>query len=353
MKRDRIVAAAGIAAALALTAVGVSAQEADGTWGSAKPGRVARPAASTVSPSQVYQNAGFASAGVALRNRGAGTIALSGVNGDIQAAWLYWAVITKGTPKKANTSVKLSSFFPAPGGATITVDGSVIGSGPSPCWLGDTTTVYRGAVDTSILSAGHGNGLFQITLNKGASGVTDNSDPFAVLKNGKPNSPLPEMEGASLVVVGSGSGTVAIYDEGFAGQMFIASSGFGYSLTLPLNPKRASTVLFAEIGADGQLFSGDLNPDPGIANKLTTINGVPVAGTGASDPLPDWDGLVGVPLPQLWDDSEHDVTTAAAGGSAAMAVQISGGAAASGGSDCLVTVANVVEMIGGGTQTTR
>ena len=64
--------------------------------------------------------------------------------------------------------------------------GTAVSKGPSPCWLGDTTTIFRAAVPTSLFAAGAGNGLFQLTLQSGASGLTDNSDPFAII-SGKIN----------------------------------------------------------------------------------------------------------------------------------------------------------------------
>jgi hypothetical protein len=353
MRLERKLGAAGIAAALTLAANAANADQPGwGTSAAASNAAVlAGPAAgSSVSPSQTYKNAHFASGGVALRNRGGGTIVVSGVAGPVKAAWLYWGVITQGAPKKANETVTLSAFFPGPSSSTVKLKGSSVGKGPSPCWLGNTTTIFRAAVPTSLFAAGAGNGLFQLTLQSGASGLTDNSDPFAIV-GGTINSPLPEMEGASLVVIGAGSSTVAIYDKGFAGQMFANSSGLSYSLKLPVSAASAASVLFDEIGADGQIYVTDLVPDSGLASKVTAINTTPIAGGSAADPIPDWDGLSGVPLPLLWDDTEHDVTAAAKSGGSSMAVSITLGSSstANNPSDCVVTVANVVEILAGST----
>ena len=95
MRLERKLGAVGIAAALTLAANAANADQPG--WGTSATARdaarLAQPAASSpVSPSQTYKNAHFASGGVALRNRGGGTIVVSGVNGPVKAAWLYWAV---------------------------------------------------------------------------------------------------------------------------------------------------------------------------------------------------------------------------------------------------------------------
>ena len=138
-----------------------------------------------------------------------------------------------------------------------------------------------------------------------------------------------------------------MYDNGFAGQMLSTPSGLSYSLKLPVSAARASSVLFDEIGADGQIYVTDLVPDSGLSTKVTTNNTPPIAGGTATDPIPDWDGLTGVPLPLLWDDTIHDVTAAAKSGGSTMGVSITLGSSttANNPSDCVVTVANIVEIL--------
>ena len=340
MKLERKIGALAVAALLAMVSASTSAEP--GQNGNHKgSGHLA--AKRTTIPSteggivasQVYNNAHFVSNGIALRNRGGGAFIMSGVTGPVKAAWLYWAVITQGAPKAKNKSVTLARFFPTPG-SPVTLKGNAVGTGPTPCWLGDTTTVFRAQVPNSMFSSGGGNGLFALVLKPGASGLTDNSDPFV-------NSPLPEMEGATLVVVGTGTGTVALYDQNLAGQVFASDEGLSYTLLLPITATNANSVLFSEIGGDGQVFNGDNNFDPGEANKVTSINGNPVAGFTAPDPIPDWDGIAGVPIPQLWDTATHDVTSAASGTS--LAISIDGAQNESNAGDCLLTVANVVEIV--------
>ena len=326
-----------LSAALLMATVSTVALAADKHhgWTTATPG-AARPNAEglNVSASETYNNAHAVANGIALRNRGGGAFIMTGVTGPVKAAWIYWAVITQGAPKTKNKSVTLARFFPSPS-SPVKITGTAIGTGPSPCWSGDTTTVFRGSVPTDLFSSGGGNGLFALILPAGASGLTDNSDPFV-------NSPLPEMEGATLVVVGAGSGKVALYDQNLAGHEFESASGFSYGLNLTTNSSSSSQVLFTEIGADGQVFADDTF-DPGMATKTTSINGHPVAGFNAPDLIPDWDGVAGVPIPQLWDTSTHDITSVASGTS--LGVDIEGATTENGGSDCLVTVANIVEIV--------
>jgi hypothetical protein len=163
------------------------------------------------------------------------------------------------------------------------------------------------------------------------------------------------------VVIGQGTATVAFYDEAiakgsaFSGNEFKANPGFSYNLTLPPLPKggnisNASQALFLNIGADGQSVLQSLTDNSGISDKATMINKVQVAGPpgagGTLDNVPDWDGAVAGPLPQLWDDTAHDITSVVQGGGnvSSLPVSITGGTDAQGGSDCLVTVANVLAI---------
>ena len=339
MKVEKWFGAAVIAAALASSSGPAGAGQNGAPAGAVAAAHRDAPTIShALKPSKVYEGAGFVSSGVALRNRGSGIIGISGVTGPVKAGWLYWAVITSGKPTAANTSVTLGSFYPAVG-ATVTLTGSIVGSGESPGWgpSAAVVSVFRAAVPANLFAKGHGNGLFQVTLKKGASGLTNGADPFAA-----GNVVLPLMEGASLVVVGKGASTVAIYDSGLAGQTFGASLGLAYTLILPINASGSSSVLFDEIGADGQMFFNDA-PNTGFSTKTTAINNSAIAGPSAPDVIPDWDGLSGLPLPQLWDDTAHDVTTAAGKGGKSMNISITGGT--SGGfTDALVPVANIVAI---------
>jgi hypothetical protein len=195
--------------------------------------------------------------------------------------------------------------------------------------------VFRSEVPTWLAS---GNGAYEVTLAKGASGLTDGSDPWE-----KPA--FPGAEGASLVIVGTGTSTVSIYDAGFTATTFATlTKGLLYTLNLP---RVASGGLWDNIGADGQ--SGDgRSAVPLISLKTITINGVVMAGPGglASDnprfpynTEAGWNGYAGLPIPQLWDDTGYDISGAIAGSSTAT-IKVDPG------DDCVCTVANVVALPG-------
>lgn len=285
---------------------------------------------SPLASAAVFRNAQYGSGGVALRNRATGSFSVSGVLTPVQEAFLYWAVITTGTPTAANQKVTIARQFPSPL-ASATVTGTPIGSGPQPCWAGDTITVFRASVPVSLAN---GDGLYKITLMSGASGSTDGHDPWI--------SPLvlPLMEGASLVMVGTGTGNVAVYDSGLAGVTFHGNPGITYTLTLPVSATGALTLL-DNIGADGQIGTSRLG-GAGYGDEKTTINGKVLAGKGSPANDSDWNGGTGSPLPQLWDDKGHDITAATPSGTTKLTIKINNSGEST--YDCLTPVANIVEV---------
>jgi hypothetical protein len=291
-----------------------------------------RPAANAVAPASVavglvnhsirYTGASFATGAVGLRNRSEGGLELSGFTGPVKIALLYWAVITNGAPTTAQSNV----YFRKSGGSFVNIAGSQVGVGQSPCWGGDRTTVYRGVVPSSVAN---GNGLYHIVLRPGAGGSTAGQNPWT-------SSPLPMVEGASLVIIGTGTSTVSVYDVGLGGRMF-----FNY-LTYQLNSVSVASaveVLFHNIGADGQIGSG-VGAISATAGETTTLNGRPVAGPNSPANDADWNGAVAGPLPQLWDNTTHVVTFQARAGSTPTRLPFVVNAP----DDCLVTVANIVSV---------
>ncbi|MGQ0795413.1 MAG: hypothetical protein ACT4N5_04420 [Nitrosopumilaceae archaeon] len=121
---------------------------------------------------------GYAAAGVGLRNLDQGTITISGIPAGaipIQSL-LYWNYLDD-----------------VDQGGDITVDGNpvagnLIGTDVSPCWSGDTSFGYYADV-TSLVP---GNGSYVIAGFP--TGDSTGTDPWD-------DSPAPNMEGASLVVV--------------------------------------------------------------------------------------------------------------------------------------------------------
>lgn len=281
-----------------------------------------------VSPFFTVSSAQYSSGGVALRNRGTGVIHVSGVIAPTKAAYLYWSVLINAAGViPAMTSVTIQRLFPLPAPAAMVLPGVQLGLGADPCWKSNGAAVFRAPVPLAVAS---GNGVYQITLNAGASGLTNGADPWV----GAPVFPL--FEGASLVIVGTGTGNVAIYDVPLAGTEFDLANPLNYTLTLPVAATGALT-LWDNIGDDGQIGSSR-TAVAGVSVETTTINGVAISGPGGLDNDSDWNGSSGFPLPQLWDDTGHDITTATPNGTAALNIAF----AANG--DCLNAVANVVEV---------
>jgi hypothetical protein len=327
--------AAGVSAAQAQTGGGVLDPAAPPEW-KASAEAESRAALGNIQPTKTFRNADLASGGVGLRNRRGGGIEIGGARGPVKAAFLYWAVLTDGAPPNAVKSMRIQRIFPGPPSTVRTVNGASVGQGPEPCWNsfnGATRiTVFRGAVPTSVVT---GNGSYVVTVSENGSGSGAGADPFAT-------SPLPALEGASLVVVGRGNGRVALYDRQLAGKTFTTDDGQTYSLILPVNVSRASAVEFHSIGADGQNGAGN-GVVAKTANEVTTMNGVPIGGSGSSLNDGHWNGSGAGPLPQLWDNIAQDVTgPAKRGNGTRLNLKIQ----AKNGNDCISPVANAVAIFG-------
>jgi hypothetical protein len=278
----------------------------------------------TIFPSNAYTGAQYGTGGVGLRNRPGGALNVSGVNKPTKAAFVYWAVITSGAPPAAVKRVKVRRIGPT-ASAVATLAGAAIGVTDSPCWGGDTTTIYKAAVPLGIAN---GSGSYQITLLAGASGATGGLDPwFSPVR-------FPLMEGASLVIVGTGAADVSIFDRTLSGNMF--SSVLTYTLGLPV-PATGRNVIIDSIGADGQA-GRSRDGDPSFSSETTVINGIQYAGPGGANKDSDWNGAIAGPLPQLWDTTGHQINAAAPAGTTSLNVSITSLG------DCLIPVANVVAL---------
>jgi hypothetical protein len=284
----------------------------------------------TFKPSLVVSKASYATGGTSLRNRAASSINISGLVGAPAHALIYWGVITDGAPPTAATGIKVQRLFPTES-ALVSLTGVAIGKGVSPCWgpSGSIITIFRAEVPLSVAS---GNGSYEISLHPGASGVTNGADPWI----GTPVLPL--WEGASIVLIGSGTGTVSVFDSGYAGITFIPFPSAEYNLALPVKAPGVKT-LFDNIGADGQHGVSRL-AELTYGDEATSINGVAVAGPGSHYNDSDWNGSSGFPLPQLWDDTGHNISAAVPTNTSSLAVEIKVEEAAT--YDCLTTVANIV-----------
>jgi hypothetical protein len=254
-------------------------------------------------------NGGYVAAGVSLRNRGKGTVKVSGIpkGAKVKAAYLFWSVLGGAT---APSSFKKGNFK----GHSIT--GTNIGSGGSPCW-GTASTGY--AYRASVKSWVKGNGSYK--LKSFASGTKDGRDPFT-----EASQVLPLAEGASLVVVYKKSGypsTRVVISNGYDllnSSTATATLPFGFAASDPVGQVKTTFI-----GADGQ----------GADEPASTVNGVDVPGAtwdGGDPPVPGFSGG------NLWDTQTIDAVNLVRPGDTSATMTVSGGP------DCLVWVAQVLSI---------
>jgi hypothetical protein len=279
----------------------------------------------TIFPANVFLNAQLASGGVGMRNRRVGSIEVSGAPSPVGAAFLYWALITNGPAPVAARTVRIQRRFPTPVSVVTAVTGVVVGTGASPCWSGNTITVIKARVPTTVAT---GSGTYELTFPAAASGLANGRDPWFG------GQVLPLLEGASLVLVSRGNTAVALYDVGLSGQTFGIDPTLSYTLSLPA-ASGGVTLQWENIAADGQ-YGVSRTPTAGVANEVTTVNGNRVMGPGSDYNDSGWNGAVAGPLPQLWDDTSINVASAVPVGSTSMSVRVSSNG------DCLTPVANAV-----------
>ena len=264
-----------------------------------------------------------------LRNRLVGGIEVSGVPTPVRAAFLYWATITNGAPPLGGGNSQDPAPLPAARSAIAPLRGVVVGTGPQLCWAANRITVYRAAVPLAITSAA---GHYEVQFARVASGNVRGSDPFF----GSPVLPL--LEGASLVMVGAGNTTVALYDRGLAGATFGRVAGKSLTYTLRLPVAFPGEVLQLElVGADGQ-HGNSRRADAGVSGETTLVNGGLIAGAGSPYRDSDWNGNVAGPLPELWDNTSHQIAAAAPAGASSIDVEFRTQ------SDCLTPVMNGVGL---------
>jgi hypothetical protein len=275
-----------------------------------------------------YENASYGTGGVGLRNRGGGVLNVSGVVRPVQDAYLYWGILfSTAQPTYPLSSVCFRQIYPNTCLFGTTLRGTLLGVGADPCWGSTGIAVYRSRVPRDLLSD-NGNGSYEVVLEPGASGLTDGSDPYPPA-----NQVFPEADGVSLVVVGTGLYTVSIYDQGFTATTFGLDS-LTYTLNFPVIPQYSA--LWDNIGADGQTGVSRLDDSIDSA-KTTTINGVLIAGAGGQDNDADWNGSAGLPIPKLWDDTGHDITSAVLYDETAEIEFVTP-------IDCVTTIANVLAL---------
>jgi hypothetical protein len=265
---------------------------------------------------------GYVAAGVAMRNRGYGTITLSGIpqGAKIVSAYLFWDILANAEqPSFKQGKITSTTWFSRLPFNLVSVlssalSGTRVSSGPDPCWGNVANFSYRAEVTSQIT----GNGSYY--LSGFASGTTNGQDPWLV------GSTAPMMEGASLVVIYSDQSSpatdITIYNGSFETQGKVGSqtiSGFSVS-----SVKQARTTF---IVADGQKDS-----KPGFSFNGTPIS-VPFSGQDHQDGTNYSQG-------NLWDTQTVDVGSLIAPNSSSATLT------AQGGPDCIVWVAQVLAVSG-------
>jgi hypothetical protein len=200
-------------------------------------------------PSAAFANAGYAAAGVGLRDQGSGTITLGGIPAGsyIARAYLFWANINPTDP----------------GGAML-IDGnsttsSLDGQDLSPCWppTGNSETIFsRSANVTPFVS---GNGTY--TLSGYPTALTGGQNPW---DNTTAN---PFMEGASMVVFYGQANATATPVSATEGASF---SGKVATFTEPDASAPASQYTATINWGDSTTSAGTVT---GLAGGPFTING--------------------------------------------------------------------------------
>jgi hypothetical protein len=288
-------------------------------------------------PFEVITDAQYAAAGTGLRNRNTGTINISGFIPPLQKAILYWGVLCP-TSSACGSSISLQRVAPSLN-RLRNFTGILIGTGPDTCWGSNHAEYYKAELPASFAPPSGDGGKYQVVIPRGEQGITDFSDPWV-----SANASLPQWEGASLVLVGTGTSTVNIMDSGLAGTPFVFPpiAPFSYSVTLFGTPS-GGPVIWSSINADGQVGSST-TAIPNEFDEQVTINGTQVSGpsTGPAtwDTDSDFNGNDASPLPQLWDTRTHNISSVSLGSPPALNVSVtslSGGPAL----DCIEPIANI------------
>ncbi len=205
-----------------------------------------------------YTSANYVADGIGLRNTGRGTINLRVPEGSTpMAAWLYWTIL-RPTAGAHDNEITVNG---------IKVFGSLIGSGPDPCWGQTTGRTYRASVLSALqqTDANIRGGAYGITIGGVSSGLTNGQDPFV-------SSVSPLAENAAIVLVyntGNPANWVKIYNG------YYEQSGGLATTAIP-----AGALKYTSITADGQANLGSTTTYGKYVNfnvfqlQKGTLNGV-------------------------------------------------------------------------------
>ena len=239
-----------------------------------------------------------------MRNLGYGTIDLTSIpsGSTVEAAYLLWDVLDD-----SQATADAQGEFD---GTDIT--GNLVGTGDSPCW--PVSANYSFEADVSNLVSGNG----PYSLSGFSTGVSNGEDPWNF------SSPVPELEGASLVVVYGNETEPQTYVDLSAGSTETDSgnslqqqlSGFSVS-----DPSNAATTF---IVADGQ----------GLGSTGTFNGSTEVPDFLGGDPQAAPDYSQG----NLWDTDTVDVSDVITAGDTSITAGVTGGG------DCVVWVGQATSV---------
>lgn len=303
--RRATVLIASAAVVISAASMPTTATAAGGTTGSRTSGPALVSGTAPTTYAQFTIRGGYTAAGVGLRNRGFGSIAITGVpvGAQVAEAYLYWSILGD-----AALSTYARGTF---GGSPII--GTMVGAGAGPCWEPTNGWAYRANVTNFVA----GNGTYALTGF--ASSRTDGADPFTT------TAVAPLAEGASLVVIYEKSTyplTQVVIANGYgmtSGGVMTKSMPFGFAASNPVGEIKTTFI-----GGDGQMNATE---------PYTKVNGVNFA-------IPDWDGT-DPPLPRYSQGNLWDTDTVSIG-RYVLPGQTSATLAVDGGPDCLVWVAQVM-----------
>jgi hypothetical protein len=267
----------------------------------------------TLAPIDVH--GGYVAAGTGLRNRGYGSIHLSGIptGATVVRAYLYWTVTgTSATPGATFPNGKLD-------GSPIA--GTLVGSGAGTCWSANHGFGYRADVSTLV----HGNDDYALTNFRSAD--KNGIDPFVS------DSSAPMADGASLVAVYEQPRyprTRVVVADGYAATnsaTATANVSWAFPATNPVPAVRTTTI-----GGGGQT-----GPD--------TVGSLGPYGSfdGFQQPTVNFDGSDPQPAPwythgNLWDTDTVGVGRRVRPGDTAATVTIGESR------DCIAWVAQVLSI---------